>query len=997
MKRYLSLFLLGMVFAAHGEAQAIRRLPGFSKNSIPANDDGSSPLVQLPFPINFFGKVRDSGFVNNNGNITFDAALDEYTPFGLQSTQREIIAAFFADVDTRNPQSALVTYGEDSVDNRRAFGVNYFKVGYFASHADRVNTFQIVLIDRSDTGAGNFDVEFNYERIQWETGDASGGAGGLGGTPVVVGWANGTGEAGTSFELPGSMISGQFLDNGPRSLVFRRLNSPVLGRYLFRARNGQLSPGLSITSANTLPRAVAGQPYSFILTAAGGSNPYRWTLTPDPGSAFGNLALDAAGNLSGTPGARGTYEATVSVSSRVDAAEETVSQRVLLEVDAASLTIDSRACPLTGGAVGSYYRTVLRATGGPGPYLWSWSTPVSGLTLEENGLLTGMPDRAGTFTFQLRAAGPPGSELQPAIRNCSITIRPPAAFPSVQSCPEEFGTMGVPYEGTALASGGDAPWRWLALGALPNGITLSPEGTLSGIPRVAGVYPYALRATDRGGRIAETSCKLTIGGQALTISTACPLPVLNTGDAVSTRFTLSGGQAPYLWTVSGGLPPGVVFHPDGTLSGSANAAGSWQFLLVASDKNGHSGAKLCALSVLRAPLSVASCPLPEAQLGQPYAQSLNAVGGVAPFRWIAQTAPPQGLSLLSDGRLAGTPTAPGDVSFRVLVTDANGLTNSQDCRLFVRPQVLQIQRPCPISDAQVGSFYREYALAEGGVPPYRWRVEGSLPAGVVISEAGVFSGTATTPGEYPFTLILEDFRNAQARQGCSVTAKIPTIPDLRIVSGAGTSNVPVDLTLAKPYSLPITGDLVLTSEAATGAADSEVNKADPAVQLLPGGRRVRFEIPAGTRSVRYRLASLGTVAAQHRVGIERLTVAGQTQVAAPAPAVLELPRTAPSLSDACYTLKENVLHVQLTGQTPTRELTALNLELNGKTLYETPIVPLSYDYFSNPASVRSGGTFRLDVPVAAEAPGYTVEVTTLKAVIANRVGASAARDVRRCN
>jgi hypothetical protein len=217
------------------------------------------------------------------------------------------------------------------------------------------------------------------------------------------------------------------------------------------------------------------------------------------------------------------------------------------------------------------------------------------------------------------------------------------------------------------------------------------------------------------------------------------------------------------------------------------------------------------------------------------------------------------------------------------------------------------------------------------------------------------------------------------------------------VVGPGTTNIPVDVTLSKTYSLPISGDLVLTAEDNTGAADAEVNKADPAVQLLPGGRRVRFEIPAGTRSVRFRLASLGTVAARYRVSMERLNVAGQSQIVVPGPAQFEVPRAIPTLSDACYTTAGNILNVQLTGQTTTRELTNLTLELNGKTIASTPIAPLSFDYFSNVATIRNGGAFRLDIPVVAEAAGYEVKVATLKAQVANRLGATALRDVRRCN
>lgn len=1001
MRSFLPILLLASTVAELLCGQAIRRLPGFQANSIPRNDDGSSPNVQLPFIINFFGRMRGSGYVNNNGNITFDNALATFTPFGLENTQREIIAAFFADVDTRNEKSSLVFYGEDTIDGRKAFGINYFTVGYFSSHADRLNTFQIVLIDRSDTGSGNFDVEFNYERIQWETGDASNGTGGLGGVPVVVGWSNGSGLPGTSFELPGSMISGQFLDSGPRALARRRLNNPVLGRYLFRARNGVLSPGLGITSSNTLPTGVVGVPYRANLAAEGGTNPYRWTFVPDPGVTLPGIALTAAGFFSGTPTARGAFEGTLSVTSRVDNVEETVSQRVMLEITGPALTIDSRSCPLPDGLADSPYQQTLRATGGPGPFLWSWGmegrSPVPGLTLSEDGVISGTPSRPGTYNFPLRVAGPPAAEAQPSLRQCILNIRQATTVPTVQSCPEEFGTAGVPYEGMAMVSGGVAPWRWIASGALPTGVLLSADGRLSGIPAVPGLYPYLLVATDQTGNSLPAPCKLSIGSPALSIQAPCPLPAATTGATYSADFGASGGEGPYLWTLSGALPAGITLQADGKLVGSANSAGSYRFLVVVRDRAGLAASKSCSLNVNRAALSISSCPLPEAKLGQPYTQVLMAIGGRDPLRWTSETTLPRGLTVNSAGRIAGTPVEAGDAVFRLQVSDGVGNTASQTCQLFVRPEPLQIHTPCPISDAMVGSFFHEYAAAEGGNPPYRWRVEGTLPAGIHLDAAGQLSGTAAVPGEFPFTLILEDARRAEMRKSCAVTAKVPPIPEMRIMLGAGTTNIPLDVSLSSPYALPIKGDLVLTAEPNTGAADSDVNRPDPAVQLLPGGRRYSFEIPPGMRSARARLTSLGTVAAIYRISVERLSVAGQLQFALPSPAQIELPRAVPTLTNACYLMSGNILNVQLTGSTNTRELTGVTLDLNGKNISDTPIVSLAYDYFSNPATIPNGGTFRMDVPIVAEKSGNDIQVSSLKAAISNRIGTTPVRDVRRCN
>lgn len=55
--------------------------PGFAANTLPGNDDGSTGLVPIGLTANFFGTNYSALFVNNNGNLTFDAPLAEFTPF----------------------------------------------------------------------------------------------------------------------------------------------------------------------------------------------------------------------------------------------------------------------------------------------------------------------------------------------------------------------------------------------------------------------------------------------------------------------------------------------------------------------------------------------------------------------------------------------------------------------------------------------------------------------------------------------------------------------------------------------------------------------------------------------------------------------------------------------------------------------------------------------------------------------------------------------------
>jgi hypothetical protein len=214
---------------------------GFNASTLPRNDDGSSGAVPIGFPIGFFGATFTSLYVNNNGNITFDAPQSQYTPFNLTSTGRVIVAPFFADVDTSSAGDP-VKYGAGTVDGHPAFGATYVNVDCYSSNASHAfrDSFQVVLINRDDRALHDVDIEFNYDTIQWEAGQASGGnANCLGGTAARAGFSNGSGLPGTAFELPGSGVRGAFLDSNLSTGLINS-SSPGLprGRYVFEVHAG---------------------------------------------------------------------------------------------------------------------------------------------------------------------------------------------------------------------------------------------------------------------------------------------------------------------------------------------------------------------------------------------------------------------------------------------------------------------------------------------------------------------------------------------------------------------------------------------------------------------------------------------------------------------------------------------------------------------------------------------------------------------------------------
>jgi len=165
--------------------------------------------------------------VNTNGVVSFSSRVGTYTPetFPLSGTQ-ELIAPFWADVDTRNTLGGGSIWYRDTADPSvlsrarseisRAFVdhqdfspvyaiiATWDHVGYYNQKIDKTNTFQSIMVT---DGRQSF-VIFLYAdgEIQWTTGDASGGSGGLGGTPAQVGFNAGDGIRFAS--VPGSQTAG---------------------------------------------------------------------------------------------------------------------------------------------------------------------------------------------------------------------------------------------------------------------------------------------------------------------------------------------------------------------------------------------------------------------------------------------------------------------------------------------------------------------------------------------------------------------------------------------------------------------------------------------------------------------------------------------------------------------------------------------------------------------------------------------------------------------
>ena len=257
---------------------------------------------------------------------------------------------------------------------------------------------------------------------------------------------------------------------------------------------------------------------------------------------------------------------------------------------------------------------------------------------------------------------------------------------------------------------------------------------------------------------------------ALTISiTSLPQGVV--GAPYNGTLTISGGTAPYTWSVSSGqLPPGLSLSAaSGAISGTPTSAGNFSFGIKVIDSSAsvQSATTTVSLPVVVAtvappPLAITTSSIPTGSIGSAYSSVLQSSGGTAPYAWsITSGGLPNGLSLsASTGLISGTPTSVGSTSFTAMLADSSNptQTKSVSLTLVVAPLPLAITSSS-LPAGTVGSTYQGLLQATGGIAPYTWSITGGLPAGLSLAPTGIISGTPTASGTFNFTATAADAGN----------------------------------------------------------------------------------------------------------------------------------------------------------------------------------------------------------------------------------------------
>lgn len=365
---------------------------------------------------------------------------------------------------------------------------------------------------------------------------------------------------------------------------------------------------------------------------------------------------------------------------------------------------------------------------------------------------------SGPDSFTYTATNASGTSAPATV---TITVNPQPVSISPTSLSPMFVT--VSFSESVTASGGTPPYTYnLTAGALPPGLSLDHDGTLSGTPTTAGNFAFTITATDSGGTPAT-------GSRAYNVLVSPPSPPvanpasgtmgMDAGSIVITP-TLGGGPATSLSVAS--VPSHGAVSIAGmsfTYTPATGYFGADSFTYTASGPGGASNVATVSITVT-APMAPSAHDVAATVAANSSANpiALDMSGGGAPTSVAVATAPAHGTASATGTSITYTPVAgySGADSFTYTAINAGGTSAPATVSIIVAAPTLSLWAG-PLPDALLGAAYGQAITATGGTAPYGFALSsGTLPAGMSLAASGLLSGTPATLGSYAFSVAATD-------------------------------------------------------------------------------------------------------------------------------------------------------------------------------------------------------------------------------------------------
>ena len=507
---------------------------------------------------------------------------------------------------------------------------------------------------------------------------------------------------------------------------------------------------------DVIPNGTKDFYFYYLVSATGGKEPYEFLI--NTGELPSGIVLQKDGVLSGVCEKTGYYEFEIKVKDAYNNEFYKTFEQSVHD----PLNFESQR--LAYGVVGQDYSMAIDVSGGLGVYQWDLYSGMLPYGLEFNhqtGLISGQCQKAfyGTVVFSVSDAD--GRKI---FKDFTMQISNPLKFTS-QDLP--VALKNEKYSEIIRIEGGIAPFLYECSGSMPSDLSFTPEtGLIQGISTIAGSTNLYVTVYDSSWPEPQTISqflKLRTTSM-LTIITGSVLPRARRGIEINNIFLEAGGGSPNKWEISqGSLPAGIkIDHEDGKIWGTPAVKGPIKMTFKVTDENNNTATKEFIWHITDI-LNIETGILPDAAEGLMYNFSLQASGGITPYKWrLKNTFLPEGLSLNSDtGTIFGIPKIQTSQSITVEVSDSDNPPRSveKELHMEVIADSLYIYTP-ELPSCQVNSAYVAEIIPLLGKPPYTWRLKsGVLPDGLILnktSNIASIEGTPTKSGNYTFTIEISD-------------------------------------------------------------------------------------------------------------------------------------------------------------------------------------------------------------------------------------------------
>jgi hypothetical protein len=218
-----------------------------------------------------------------------------------------------------------------------------------------------------------------------------------------------------------------------------------------------------------------------------------------------------------------------------------------------------------------------------------------GFSQTANGAtLAGAPTQTGAFPLTLTVTDQNNCTIT---RNVTLTVACPTVALAPETLPNAQPGANYSVNLSATPAGGNYTYA-LTNGAAPPGVTLQPNGLLTGKPTKPGVYNFRVTAAGFSGKCGGgRDYQLTVTACAAILLSPTTLPNGATGVAYSQNFSASPAGAYSFAVTIGALPPGLTLQPGGQLSGVPTLRGVYNFTVTATDAANCVGRRAYKLTI----------------------------------------------------------------------------------------------------------------------------------------------------------------------------------------------------------------------------------------------------------------------------------------------------------------------------------------------------------------------------------------------------------------